>query len=239
MVFEVSVDQITHPFTQLPDPNRVIVLVDAPPREDDDDEIYARCVGKYKGDGFIRGVLDHGIVYFPAPDENYRIDFDGEQQRAVEIGPLDEYSWYYLSDDISDDSDDIKTAVEVAKNTEIDILIDRFYNAVQGHPQDKDRMFSQLDPEVQAEVTRRMDNFYNSIRNQPVDAKQRLFRQLPLGMQTMVRRQQQNITNTNVALMPRIGADPVKDIIEFNKSGGVSRRRKRTRKQKRKRTRRR
>lgn len=47
MVWEIAEDQHTRPFTDPPDPNRVIVVVDG------DEDRSSVCIGKYKGHGRV------------------------------------------------------------------------------------------------------------------------------------------------------------------------------------------
>ena len=69
MVWEISEDQHTRPFTDPPDPNRVIVVV-----EGDEDYRQTVCIGKYKGHGIVTGVLDQGTLYYlPNLNGSYKV----------------------------------------------------------------------------------------------------------------------------------------------------------------------
>ena len=212
MAWEIPDEQITYPFTQLPDPNRIIVVADGPPEEE---QKHAVCIGKYKGAGVLTGVLDHGFIYLP---DNYDIEDLTIKNYVIK----DTESWYYLSDDISDASEEIQMAVDIAKDEEISLLSIDFYNACRGltHEQ-KDDLFSELDQEVKHRINSIINYFYLSIRDQP-NAKKSLFSKLHPELQIILRSREKKKTDTRIALMRSTGMprDPARHVTSFMKFGG-------------------
>ena len=207
MVWAIAEDQHTRPFTDPPDPNRVIVVVSG-------DEEYRQtvCIGKYKGHGIVTGVLDQGgLYYLPNLNGSYKVQLDNSPREYVIV---DGESWYYLSEDTSDESAEIQQGVAEGKEREINRLARAYFNACHGQDQaQKDTLFQQLDPLVQERIHRAMHNVEQRLKHKPDGEKRALFQRLHPELRHLVRTRVRNRTNTRIALLstgtPRDTADHI------------------------------
>jgi hypothetical protein len=225
MVWEISDDQHTRPFSDPPDPNRVIVLVEGTLDEEDRQSI---CIGKYKGHGRMTGVLDQGVLYYlPNLSGTYKVRLNNSPR---EYAIHDQYSWYYLSEDTSDESAAIQEGVAEGKEREVKLLIREYFNACHGQDQArKDALFHELDPIVQERIHRTLHNFDKLVKDKPNEVKRGLFQRLHPELRHKVRTRVRNQTDSMVALMKSTGTprDTARHIMSFKGSSRKTRRRKR------------
>jgi hypothetical protein len=209
MVWEISDDQHTRPFTDPPDPNRVIVLVDG---VDGDEERQTVCIGKYKGNGRVTGVLDQGVLYYlPNLNGSYKVRLNNSpREQVIE----DHQSWYYLDEDTTDESTEIQEGVAEGTERELKRLMLAYFDACRGQDQaQKDVLFQQLDPIVQARIHRTLHHFEHRVQHRPDGEKRALFQRLHPELRHMIRTRVRNETNSRIALLstgtPRDTADHI------------------------------
>ena len=223
MVWEIPDDQHTRPFSDPPDPNRVIVLVDGTPDEEDRQTI---CIGKYQGHGKMTGVLDQGVLYYlPNLSGTYKVRLNNSPSEYV---IHDQQSWYYLSEDTSDDAAEIQAGVAEGQEREVDRLVRNYLHACHGKNQaQKDALFHSLDPLVQERIQRTLRNFDTRVKDKPRGVKTALFQQLHPELRHQVRTRVRNQTDSMVALMRSTGTprDTAKHIMSFKGSSRRTRRR--------------
>jgi len=220
MVWEISDDQHTRPFTDPPDPNRVIVLVDGTP---DEEERQTVCIGKYKGHGRMTGVLDQGALYYlPNLNGTYKVRLNSPREQVIE----DDQSWYYLDEDTSDESTEIQAGVAEGKGRELKRLMLAYFDACRGQDQaQKDALFQQLDPIVQERIHRTMDHFEQRVKHKPRETKTALFQQLHPELRHKVRTRVRKQADSMIALMRSTGTprDTAEHIMSFKGSSRTRR----------------